>query len=76
MLPELSDKDVNIRDIAYAGLLSELLEKLKLKEETIRYNCFKVLMLISEERGEVLYSERDYFIELLGSGESVAQYVK
>ncbi len=42
MLPELSDKDVNIEDIvekalAAVGILFELLG-LKLKVETIRYN--------------------------------------
>jgi hypothetical protein len=72
MLPELGDKNVNIRSIAEKaleneGLLSDLLDGLKYKEETFRYNCFKVLMLISKEHGEVLYPYWDYFVELLSS---------
>ena len=56
MLPEMNDKDINIKSIAEKALqdkklLSELLDGLKYKEETLRYNCFKVLMLISQECG-------------------------
>ena len=66
----MSDENVNIKSVAEKvlqdeQLLSELLDGLKSKKETLRYNCFKVLMLISEERGKVLYPKWDYFVELL-----------
>ncbi|MFC2070016.1 hypothetical protein ACFLTB_02425 [Chloroflexota bacterium] len=54
--------------LADEGLLSEVLNGLKNKNETIRYNCHKVLMEISWEHGEVLYPQWDYFVEMLDSG--------
>ena len=70
MLNEMDDKNVDIEVVAEEALknenlLSELLDGLKSKKETLRYNCFKVLMRISEEHGSVLYPEWDYFVELM-----------
>ena len=48
-------------------MLPELLEGLKSKNETERYNSFKVLLLISEEHPEVLYSKWDFFIDMIDS---------
>ena len=72
MLPEISDKNVDIEAAAEKALedkelLLELLNGLTSKKETLRYNCFKVLIRISEENGEVLYSKWDYFVEFLNS---------
>ena len=72
MLSEMSDKNVNIESVAEKALkdeklLSELLEGLKSKKETFRYNCFKVLNLISKEHGDVLYPRWDAFVEQLNS---------
>ena len=72
MLPEMNDKDADIENIANKAikdeqLLLELLDGLKSKRETFRYNCSKVLTLISEEWGEVLYPKWDYFVEFLSS---------
>jgi len=72
MIPELSDKNANIKQLSEKaleneGLLIELLSGLKSKEETFRYNCSRILLLISETHGEVLYPEWDYFVELLNS---------
>ena len=72
MLPEISGKDVDIESMAEKALadetlLSELLDGLTSKNETLRYNCFKVLMLISQDHGTALYPKWDYFIELLGN---------
>ena len=51
-LPEMSDKDVNIEHVAEKALadrelLSEILDGLTSKGETLRYNCHKVLMHVS-----------------------------
>ena len=37
------------------------------KDDAYRYNCFKVLLQISESQPLVLYPEWDYFVALLGS---------
>jgi len=75
MLPEMNDKGVDIESITQKSLddkelLAEILDGLKSKNETLRYNCYKVLMLISEKNGELLYPEWDYFVKLLGSENS------
>ena len=72
MLPEMNDKNADIESMAEKALaderlLSEMLDGLRSKNETFRYNCFKVLMLISREHGEVLYPQWDFFVELLES---------
>jgi len=72
MLPEMSRKDADIVSVAEKalhdrGLLSEILEGLKSKEETFRYNCSKVLFRISQENGEQLYPEWDYLGAFLRS---------
>ena len=51
MIPELDDKNVNIETITDKALkdeklISKLVENLKLKDETIRYNSFKVLVQV------------------------------
>jgi hypothetical protein len=49
------------------GVLKEVLAGVVSKDETFRYNCFKVLCQISEDHPLVLYPEWDYFIALLDS---------
>ncbi|MFC1900415.1 hypothetical protein ACFLYN_02365 [Chloroflexota bacterium] len=68
----MHEKNANVTVVAEQALsderlLSEILEGLKNRNETIRYNCHKVLMAISRERGEVLYPHWDYFVEQLDS---------
>ena len=75
MLPEMNSKDVDIetvvkKTLADRELLSEILDGLTSREETLRYNCHKVLMRISETNGELLYPKWDYFVELLSSDNS------
>jgi len=48
----------------------ELLDGLVSKNETYRYNCFKVLLQVSESQPQVLYPQWDYFVELLNSQNS------
>jgi len=49
------------------GALDALLDGLTSKEDTYRYNCFEVLLRISESRPQVLYPQWDHLVELLGS---------
>ncbi|MBN1862754.1 MAG: hypothetical protein JW790_03845 [Dehalococcoidales bacterium] len=51
-------------------LRSEILKGMLAKNETYRYNCYKVLFNISSETPQVLYPEWDYFVELLSSPNS------
>jgi hypothetical protein len=72
MLSEVSKKDINIESVAEKALaseklLSELLDGLMSKDETLRYNCSKVILFISEEHGGVLYPKWDFFVRLLDS---------
>ena len=72
MLPEMNDKEVDIEHVAEkvladAKLVPELLDGLKSKKETFRYNCSKVLTLISEKHSEVLYPQWEYFVSFLSS---------
>ena len=75
MLPEMNHKEVDIEAVAEEAssdkeLLSEILAGLTLKGETLRYNCHKVLMHLSQRNGELLYTKWDYFVELLSSDNS------
>jgi len=72
MLPEMSHKDADIQRVADKALadnnlLLELLAGLQVKQETLRYNCSKVLTLLSQKHGEVLYPHWGYFAVMLGS---------
>lgn len=73
MIPELNDKNMEVetmtkKAVKNDGILSELLDNLKTKNETVRYNCSKVLNFMSEKNPEVLYPKWDIFVEILTSG--------
>ncbi|UCB52964.1 MAG: hypothetical protein JSV10_02420 [Candidatus Zixiibacteriota bacterium] len=80
MLTELSKKSINVKKVAKRALedksvLSELLEGVLSKKETIRFNSFKVLMFISEEHPKVLYARWDFFADLLSSPNTYFKYI-
>ena len=51
-------------------VLQEMIDGIISKEETFRYNCFRALYRISDDRPSVLVAEWDYFVELMGSSNS------
>ena len=53
--------------LAEGEALGALLDGLVSKEDAYRYNCFEVLLQISEDRPRVLYPEWDRFIGLMRS---------
>ena len=53
--------------LASGKALKVLLDGVVSKDDTYRYNCFKVLLQISEDHPLILYPEWDYFIALLDS---------
>ncbi|NIN64807.1 MAG: hypothetical protein GTO63_08925 [Anaerolineae bacterium] len=73
ILADLSDKEVDVESVASTVLenqetLSELLEGVQSRQDTIRYNIFKVLMILSEEHPELLYPNKwEFFADLLSS---------
>jgi len=49
------------------GFLKQLLDGLVSKNDVYRYNCFKVLLQLSQNQPLALVASWDYFVELLGS---------
>jgi len=56
--------------LADGKALQVLLDGVVSKDDAYRYNCFKVLLQISEDHPLALYPEWDYFVGLLGSSNS------
>jgi hypothetical protein len=56
--------------LADGKALKMLLDGVVSKDDTYRYNCFRVLVQISDDHPLVLYPEWDYFVGLLGSSNS------
>jgi len=54
-------------------LISQYLDGLLSKNETYRYNCFKVLQLVSEKKPELLYPHWNFFVNHLNSGNNYHQ---
>ena len=48
-------------------ILNQLLKNLEVKDDTLRYNSHKVLLIISQDAPEFLYPQWDFFAELLKS---------
>jgi hypothetical protein len=80
VLAELNKKSINVKKVAKKALedkaaLSELLEGVLSKKEIIRFNSFKVLLLLSEEHPKVLYAKWDFFADLLSSPNTYFKYI-
>jgi hypothetical protein len=80
MLTELNRKSINVKKVAKKALddkaiLAELLEGVLSKKEKIRFNCFKVLLLISEDHPKVLYPQWDFFADLLINPNTYFKYI-
>lgn len=56
--------DISIKD---PQILNQLLKNLEVKDDTLRYNSHKVLLIISQDAPEALYPQWDFFAELLKS---------
>jgi len=56
-------------------LLSELVGGITSKEDEVRYNSFRSLLIISEEHPELLYPHWDYFSTLLSSENSYHRHI-
>lgn len=72
MLTDLDKKDFSVESIAKKALqdeqiIAELLEGILSKKEPLRYNSFKVLLLISVENPKELYPKWDFFMDMINS---------
>jgi hypothetical protein len=72
MLPDLNTRDVDLESLAQQAredqeFLSKLVEGLSDKQERVGYNCLRALLLVAEERPELLYPHWQVFVELLAS---------
>lgn len=79
-MSDLSKKGICVESVGKEALendkvLSELFEGILSKKDTIRYNSFKVLLLISEENPEVLYPKWDFFVGLIDSGNAYPRLI-
>ena len=64
---DFEPESLNKKAIENPEILAELINNLIAKNETIRYNSHKVLLIISQNKPEVLYSHWDFFVDLLKS---------
>jgi hypothetical protein len=72
MIPALQNKDIDPKIYAEKIIkksdpIEQYLEGLLSKNEIYRYNCFKVLYLVSEKNPEILYPHWDFFEDHLRS---------
>jgi hypothetical protein len=72
VLSNLENKDIDPelfaeKVIKNPNMITQLLDGLLSKNETLRYNCFKILYSISEKKPNLLYSHWDFFINHLRS---------
>ena len=80
MLSDMGKKSIDVESVAKEAIkdddvLAELLDGILSKKETIRYNSFKVLLLISEEHPELLCPKWDFFVGLLESDNTSHKYI-
>jgi len=80
MLPDLSKKSIDVEGVAKKVLkdekvLSELLEGILCKKETIRFNSYEVLLFLSENHPKVVYPKWDFFAGLIDSDNTYLKFI-
>ena len=77
---DLSEKRASVESVAKRALkdakvLSKLLDGVLSKKHLLRFDSFRVLLLISEEHPEALYPKWDFFEDLLDSDNNYLKYI-
>jgi hypothetical protein len=77
---DLNKKDADIHGLAEKTLsdeelIKELMDGILSKDNTIRSNSFKTLLLISKDKPEFLYPKWDYFQDMLHSSNNYHKYI-
>ena len=70
MISELKNKKADIEKLAKSAIkdrksISYLIENLKIKDETIRYNSHKILVNVTEQKPELVYPHWDALEQML-----------
>lgn len=70
MISELKDKNADVEKIAKKAikngkLIPELIENLKIKDETIRHNSHKTLVIVTEQKPELVYRYWNFLEDML-----------
>lgn len=76
----LDDKVLDVYKLARDALIDEnlfmeLLNGVKSKDNTIRSNSFRSLLIISEENPEFIYPQWNYFLDMLRSTNNYHRYI-
>jgi len=76
MLEELNDKNADIRGLAERAvkdknLFKEFIDGLAVKNETYRYNCSKILNIVSEDHPDLIYPYWANLVNLITSPNSL-----
>ena len=79
-MSDLNSENINVENLVQKALndnkvLSELLEGILSKDDTLRYNSFNVLLLISEKYSEVLYPKWEFFADMITSDNSYRKLI-
>ncbi|MDD1775697.1 MAG: hypothetical protein LUQ24_09225 [Methanobacterium sp.] len=77
---DLADKLVDVDQLAQDALIdeelfAELLREIKSKDNTIRSNSYRTLLIISEEEPEFLYPHWNYFADMLKSPNNYHKFI-
>lgn len=77
---DLSKKGVDLEKIAEDALSDEnlfktLMDEIKSKDNTVRFNAFNTLLILSENNAEFLYPHWDYFQDMLDSQNNYHKYI-
>ncbi|MBU7043927.1 MAG: hypothetical protein HXS47_10080 [Theionarchaea archaeon] len=77
---KLHEKEIDIGGIVQEALknkvlLSELLDNLTAKDDTLRSNSFQIFMYLSEKYPETVYPYWDFFVDLLTHKNTYHKYI-
>lgn len=61
--------------LAEDAVLSEVLQRIRSKDDRVRYTSFKALMFVIDERPALLYGEWGRFVDLLHSDNAYHRYI-
>ncbi|MHA2059995.1 MAG: hypothetical protein ACW976_04370 [Candidatus Ranarchaeia archaeon] len=81
MFFDLKDVNLDIDGAAakimdgHGGIFEDVLKGLLTRNETLRHNCYKVLLKISEKDPERLYPKWDFFVDLLKEGTTSRKFM-
>jgi hypothetical protein len=70
----LGVKEITSRAASDSGLLAVILKNTRSKNDTLRYNCYQILLSISTASPAALYGQWDSLVEMLDSTNNYFKY--